>query len=90
MTVQYPRQDKPAAICVRCGRVHRGSLEKTAICLRPDPKGMACGGRVTWRADPADWTECPTCSGTGIEAGKECSRCDGAGWELRNRAPGNP
>jgi hypothetical protein len=61
------------------------SLDKTAICLLPDVAGGVCGGRVTWRADPHDWAECPVCAATGQSGGGLCPRCSGAGWLLQSR-----
>jgi DnaJ-class molecular chaperone len=57
----------------------------TAICLRKEPDGTVCGGRVTWRADANDWGKCGDCRGTGYLAERECPRCRAAGWMLRPR-----
>ena len=74
------------AACVRCGRVHEAAPEMTAICDRPEHAGGICGGRITWRADPEDWTECPQCAGTGSASVGSCPRCKGDGWLMgRNR-----
>lgn len=84
VTTPLPRRSRPIAFCVRCGRPHtEDTLDKTAICLRADPAGGVCGGRVTWRADPHDWVECPVCAATGQTNSVRCPRCDGAGWLLR-------
>lgn len=91
MTTPLPRRARPMGICVRCGRAHsEQSFEKTAICLRPDPTGGVCGGRVTWRADPHEWVECPGCAATGQIGEDLCPRCDGAGWLLQSRERASP
>jgi DnaJ-class molecular chaperone len=41
---------------------------------------MPCGGRIAWRGNPEDWTECPDCAGTGMGPGSVCPRCKGDGW----------
>ena len=70
----------PDAGCMRCGRAYTGSVERTVMCAVPNATGMPCGGRITWRPNPEDWTECPVCAGTGLNADKACQRCRGDGW----------
>jgi DnaJ-class molecular chaperone len=80
MTASYPRKrPRPVAACVRCGRVHEAAPDMTAICDRPEQGGI-CGGRITWRANAGDWTECPQCEGSGMASDGSCPRCKGDGW----------
>ncbi len=66
---------------MRCGRAYTGPVERTAMCFLPNEAGMVCGGRIAWRGNPEDWTECPVCGGTGALIGKGvCPRCKGDGW----------
>lgn len=74
------RKPRPDAGCMRCGRVYIGTVERTVMCTVPSASGMPCGGRITWRPNPMDWTECPVCAGTGVSADKTCQRCRGDGW----------
>ena len=80
MATVIPKKPRPDAGCIRCGRAYSGSVEKTVMCVRPDPDGGPCGGRITWRLNPDDWTECPACAGTGIRMEKTCPHCRGDGW----------
>jgi L-alanine-DL-glutamate epimerase-like enolase superfamily enzyme len=63
-----------------CGRAYNGSVERTVMCAIPNSSGMPYGGRIFWRADPEDWTECSVCAGTGLSTDKACQRCHGGGW----------
>ena len=81
MSTFVRRRERPVAACVRCGRVHDTAPELTAICDRPDNGGI-CGGRIVWRANREDWTECVRCEGSGILEGNDCPRCKGDGWLL--------
>jgi DnaJ-class molecular chaperone len=71
---------RPDAGCMRCSRAYNGSIERTVMCAIPNSSGMPCGGRVFWRPNPEDWTECPACAGTGLSKDKACQRCLGDGW----------
>jgi len=51
------------------------------MCFLPNEAGVPCGGRIAWRGNPEDWTECPACGGTGAPGEKGvCPRCKGDGW----------
>ena len=80
INMDIPKKLRPDAGCMRCGRAYTGSVERTVMCTLPAPTGIACGGRITWRPNPEDWSECPECAGTGLSAAKACRRCHGAGW----------
>jgi DnaJ-class molecular chaperone len=80
LVVEALKKLRPDAACMRCGRAYTGSLERTVMCVRPAPHGGYCGGRITWRGSPEDWTECPQCSGTGINHGQTCTNCHGDAW----------
>lgn len=79
MSIFARKRARPAAACVRCGRVHDVAPDRTAICDRPDNGGI-CGGRIVWRANRDDWTECSVCAGTGMKEGGDCPQCKGDGW----------
>lgn len=80
MRENMTRKPRPDAGCMRCGRAYVGPIERTVMCAIPTVTGMPCNGRVTWRPNAEDWTECPVCAGTGVSAGKTCPRCHGDGW----------
>jgi hypothetical protein len=76
---------RPEAGCMRCGRPYIGSVERTVMCARPNTTGMQCNGRIAWRPNPEDWTQCPVCAGTGGSADKACEHCHGDGWLMGKR-----
>jgi DnaJ-class molecular chaperone len=76
-----PKKPRPDSGCMRCGRVYAGPVERTVMCFLPNEAGVPCGGRITWRGNPEDWTECPACGGTGtLRESGACPRCKGDGW----------
>jgi len=80
MKNDIPKKLRPDAGCMRCGRAYNGSFERTVMCAIPNSSGMPCGGRIFWRPNPEDWTECPACAGTGLSTDTACQRCHGDGW----------
>ena len=80
------KKPRPDAGCMRCARAYDGSVEKTVMCTRPAANGMPCGGRITWRGNAEDWTECPVCQATGISVDATCARCSGDGWLMGSHA----
>jgi DnaJ-class molecular chaperone len=88
MTIAIRKRIRPDAGCMRCGRAYTGPVERTVMCMHPNKTtGLPCGGRITWRANPEDWTECPDCDGTGVRANDACQRCHGDGWLMGSHQP---
>jgi len=75
MAIAVSRKLRPDAGCMRCGTAYTGSVEHSALCFRLSHGGMPCNGRITWRPNPEDWTECPMCAGTGQNDHGACNRC---------------
>jgi hypothetical protein len=80
MTIEVIKKTRPDAGCMRCGSAYTGSVEHTVMCFRLNNNGMPCNGRITWRPNPEDWTECPVCAGSGLNDNGRCARCHGDGW----------
>jgi primosomal protein N' len=67
----------PLTACDRCGRPGYYDIELNRRCGQI-VTGKQCRGRIRLAAR-SDWTECPSCNGTGWNE-TACTRCEGVGW----------
>lgn len=72
-------QEKPCAVCTKCGAVTYALNLINGPCGRT-VGGKRCRGVNGSRLNATDWAECDVCAGSGRISESRCHRCDGVGW----------
>lgn len=74
------KRERPVGICARCHKPVRSFEQIGKKCEKPLPFGKKCPGVIRTAIGLQEWSECPSCRGTGLTDGTDCLRCDGEGW----------
>ena len=72
-------QQKPCAVCTKCGAASYSANLINAACARM-VGSKRCRGVNGSRLNTDDWAECDQCAGDGRVTGSRCERCEGVGW----------
>ena len=75
----YQTKQQPVAVCTACGAYGYSTRYIGERCGKPDGGGR-CRGIRARATDPANWKQCPKCSGTGRYENNECNVCLNRGW----------
>jgi DnaJ-class molecular chaperone len=85
MVTDAAKRERPVGICARCHKPVRSFDLIGKKCEKPLPYGKKCPGVIRTAIRSQEWSECPSCLGTGLIDGVPCPHCDGEGWTYANR-----
>jgi len=79
------KRPKPVTCCTNCGAPGYNIGLANGKCGRMVGKER-CKGVNQSAIGENDWSECPSCAGSGYEGENRCSQCTGAGWLFARRS----
>jgi hypothetical protein len=72
--------DRPVGSCAKMPQSGRSFDEIGKKCARPLPAEKKCPGIIRTAIDADQWSQCPSCLGSGRVDDNICEKCGGEGW----------